>query len=108
MKMFRALRAVSTEMSPKLSEEPPEIRQFFQWDRVAQMLQMHEDQQVEADGERTVNCAFCHKELARAEAKKCGMCKERRTPNAAYYCDKKCQKPHWRAEHKSWHERVGR
>ena len=53
---------------------------------------------------RMVNCAHCQKELVREEAKKCGMCKERHTPNAAYYCDKKCAKTHWKAEHKSWHE----
>lgn len=41
-----------------------------------------------------------------AEARKCGMCAQRRTPNPAYYCSEACAKRHWKTEHKAWHAQV--
>ena len=52
----------------------------------------------------TLSCAQCAKELA--DAQMCGLCKERRVPDAAYYCSKACAKAHWKAGHKRWHEKA--
>lgn len=47
-------------------------------------------------------CRMCGTSCA--EARMCGLCKERRTPDPAYYCSKACAKQHWTKEHRVWHE----
>ena len=48
-----------------------------------------------------LSCRMCEKVCA--DARMCGMCKERGTPLPAYYCSKDCAKQHWTTEHKAWH-----
>lgn len=51
---------------------------------------------------RVVHCATCQKELPHGEGKKCRLCKEERSSDAAYYCGSVCAKAHWK-EHKLVH-----
>ena len=51
----------------------------------------------------TKKCSMCSEVCA--EARKCGLCVQRRTPNPAYYCSEACAKRHWK-EHKAWHAQV--
>lgn len=51
---------------------------------------------------RECTCSACG--LPCADARKCGMCAQRRSPDPAYYCSKACAKQHWKASHRAWHD----
>ena len=58
-----------------------------------------------------LSCANCLIELgdqhrrASGEFNECGLCKDHRVPDAAFYCSKECAKAHWKGGHKKFHEK---
>ena len=54
------------------------------------------------------SCAACQTPFTKEfRGLKCTLCDDRRVAEPAYYCDRACQKTHWR-EHKAFHARVER
>ena len=52
------------------------------------------------------SCAVCQTPFTKERrGLKCTLCDERRVAEPAHYCDKACQKRHWR-EHKAFHARL--
>ena len=52
------------------------------------------------------SCAACQTPFTKERrGLKCTLCDERRVAEPAYYCDKSCQKNHWR-EHKAFHAQL--
>ena len=52
------------------------------------------------------SCAACQAPFTKERrGLKCTLCDERRVAEPAHYCDKACQKRHWR-EHKAFHARL--
>jgi len=49
-------------------------------------------------------CANCFAEEASVPFQCCGRCKQERLAEQALYCGVACQKQHWKAGHKRWHE----